>query len=250
MAESVATIGLDLPPIYRPVMVGGETAAFDKACALAAAGEAEAGFVWSDRADRAECAVVLAPDRPLAAARLVLLVAQLAAGEAIGALAPPLVAVTFGWPDRIDVNGARAGALRLGVGGAGAEDAVPDWMVLGLTLSVAGDPADDSPGRDLNRTSLYDEGGGTVTTCDVLATFARYLLKWLNRWQDEGFAPAAEAWSGRASGLGKPVELDHGGRRRKGRPVGIDENGALILEVGKKRHHLDLASALGNESDA
>ena len=51
--------------------------------------------------------------KPASGCAPVALVAVVAMGDAIGALAPPVVAVTNAWPDRIEVNGALVGGAAL-----------------------------------------------------------------------------------------------------------------------------------------
>lgn len=235
---------LSLPPIYRPAEIGPEQDPFERARDAAARGDADGTFIWASRTDRAECAVVLAPDRPLAESCLAAPLTMLGIGEALGALIPPAVAVTYGWPDRIDVNGATAGGIRLAVGGSGKPQTMPEWMVTAVSLAVAGDPADASPGRTIDRTSLFEEGCGEVTARQFLESFARHFLHWLNRWQDDGFGPVRGAWNARASNIGEPVALDLGGALHAGISRGIDENGALLLEADGETERLDLLPAL------
>ena len=235
---------LSLPPIYRPAEIGPEQDPFAYARDAASAGDADGTFVWSSRTDRAECAVVLAPDQPLRTCCLVGPVAMLGIGEALGALVPPAVAVTYGWPDRIDVNGATAGGIRLAAGGSGNADAIPEWITVAASLAVAGDPTDASPGRAVNRTSLFEEGCGEVTARQFLESFGRHFLYWLNRWQDDGFGPVRGAWNARASNIGEPVALDLGGALHAGISTGIDETGALLLETDGWAERLDLLQAL------
>ncbi len=148
---------LALPPIYRQVAVGGKKDLCKEAARAARDGAADGTLFWSRRADRADCAVVLERDQPIVTARLISYIAMLAIGDALGALVPPTTNVEFGWPDRILVNGAGAGGIRLTV-----DDGVEPWLVVGVTVQLAGDPDDDSPGREQNRTSLYEEGCAKV----------------------------------------------------------------------------------------
>lgn len=233
-----------LPPIYRPLPLATTIDAFAAACDLAAAGDAEASFAWAARDDVAECAVALAPDRPLAEARLAIYAAMVAAGDALGALVPPAVAVAFAWPDRLLINGAFAGGCRFAAD-AVAEDAEPSWAVVGLTLRVTPEPGLADPGTVLDRTSLFDEGCGDVTVEMIVESFARHFLYWVNRWQEDGFGAVLASWLARASGRDTPVSFVSGDARVVGRAFAFDLTGGLMVKCDHGRMvKLPLAEAL------
>ena len=228
-----------LPPIYHQVVVGKKKDAYEEAARAAGDGAADGTLFWSRRGDRAVCAVVLKPDRPLREARQISYIAMLAMGDALGALVPPVVSVSFGWPDRILVNGALAGGIRMVAG-----DDVSAWLVVGVTVQVAGEPDDDAPGRARDRTSLYEEGCGKIGAPDLVERFARNFLNWVNRWKDDGFAPVKAAWLARAAEMGKPIALDLGGRRHAGTFSGLNDAGDLVLDGSKDRRSVGLAEVL------
>ncbi len=230
---------LALLPIYHQVAVGKKKDAFEEAARAAGDGAADGTLFWSRRADRADCALVLEPDRPLRRARQISYIAMLAMGDALGALVPPVVSVSFGWPDRILVNGAVAGGIRMATG-----DGVSAWLVVGVTIQVAGEPHDYSPEREGDRTSLFEEGCGKVDAPDLMERFARNFLNWVNRWKDDGFAPVKAAWLARAAEMGKPIALDLGGRRRAGTFTGLDDTGDLVLDGSKDCRTVGLAEVL------
>ena len=79
------------------------------------------------------------------------------------------------------------------------------------------------------RTTLADEGCGEVATIDLLEAFGRHFLAWINRWQEQGVEPVRKAWLGRATGLGKRVEVHLGDQVHAGTFEGLTETGALRL---------------------
>lgn len=202
MTEETTNRTLSLPPAFRPVAAAPGGDALAMAQALAEAGADPGSFVWAPRDEIADCAVVLAPSEPLAASLRVAYVAMVAAGDALGTLLPPVIPVAFGWPDRIVVNGAPAGGIRLVAAPAAEEDGVPEWMVAGVTLRFRLPVTDKEPGRAPHRTALELEGGGNLTAPEFLESFARHFLYWMNRWEDDGFAPVRLAWLERAAGYG------------------------------------------------
>lgn len=187
-----------LPPIYslKPLEPGQDP--FETATASAAGGEGEAGdFFWSQRLDHLEVALVLEPESSLAESLTMLPLAMVAFGDALGAVAPPVVAVHFRWPDRVEVNGGFVGGFRVASAEVAGEAEVPDWLVIGFSIAVQMDLSDEAPGRRINETTLYDEGCGEVTVDDLTESFGRHFLAWINRWQDEGFEPVRLAWLAR-----------------------------------------------------
>ncbi|EWY41355.1 biotin [Skermanella stibiiresistens SB22] len=241
----------ELPPIYRAVaiepgpLVGNDRGgAFAHASSLAAAG-AEAGtLVWTRRVDRLDAAVVLEPNEPLVQSLPVCHVASLGLVDALGALGPPNIPVTFGWPDRVEVNGATVGGVRLTVAETRCAEAIPDWMVLGITIQVHGYPDDDDPGLRPDRTALHEEGFGEVEVVPLLESFSRHFLAWMNTWQEDGFDQVRQAWLTRATGLDDVVTLDLRGERLSGVFTGIDADGGLLLGREDGIHHIPLSDAL------
>lgn len=166
--------------------------------AAAESGEGEAGdFFWSQRLDRIELALVLEPESPFGESLTMLPLAMVAFGDALGAVAPPVVAVHFRWPDRVEVNGGFVGGFRIATSEVSGEAEIPDWLVVGFSIAVQMDLSDDAPGRRINETTLYDEGCGELTVDDLAESFGRHFLTWINRWQDEGFEPVRLAWLAR-----------------------------------------------------
>jgi biotin-(acetyl-CoA carboxylase) ligase len=223
------------PAIYRSYAVTADLDPFERAVELARGG-AEAGtLLWSARQDVYECAVVLAPESSLENSLPVMLTASLGLGDALGALVPPVVAVTFGWPDRVEINGAAVGRARLIIAETPNPTAIPEWLVVGFQLANAGHWQEHGHGR-LHRTTLIDEGC-QIDLLDLLEAFSRHFLAWINRWLTNGVQPVQQAWMSRTLEVGKPVGIDVGGKRREGIFKGLTEQCALEL-VDQGRHHV------------
>ena len=195
-----------MPPAFQPVAVPPGPDPFAQARIAAEHGADEGTFLWSMRADALDAAVVLRPEGSLERALPVVYAALVGLGDSLGALAPPQVAVTFGWPDRVEVNGAVVGGVRVAAPVDSAAE-VPPWLVLGVRVAVAPDPDAPEPGHDLRRTTLHDEGCGGIAALDLLESFSRHFLNWVDRWQTDGFRPLKDAYLGRATGFGTPMAL-------------------------------------------
>nr|WP_255569392.1 biotin/lipoate--protein ligase family protein [Neoroseomonas alba] len=185
-----------MPSVFTPIVAlreGGD--AMTRAIAMAP--EHGAGtLVWVRSWARVEAAIVLEPEEPLAVARAALLAAVSAAADALSPHGTPEMPLTFDWPATIRVNSGTVGAARLAAPPGCAEDAVPDWLVVGIELAFAAKLAVE-PGRDPDRTTLYEEGYVETTPAELTAAWARHLMATLADWQAGGFDALAHRYLAR-----------------------------------------------------
>ena len=241
MQRSENSGDLDLPPLFRAVVLREHRDAFTHACAIAAE-EGAGTLVWVRRFDTAEVAVVLEPDEPLATARRALYAVMSAAGDALAAHCPPEKPMAFTWPDTILLDGAIVGGARLAWPDNAREDGPPNWLVAGLVLRLAvpltrvmGPGASQFDVASTKGTSLELEGFEMLDAAELIASFARHLMLYIDQWQADGFEPVAERYLGWL-----PTE--------KLVRRGIDANGDLLLrrlkvKGGVERHDLRAALA-------
>ncbi len=210
----------DLPSLFAPVVAireGGDALA--RAAALAP-GRGAGTLVWVRAYTRAEAAVVLEPEMPLGPARLAFHAAANALADALASLGPPEVGVALRWPGTAVVNLGECGSVRLLAPPGAAEDAVPDWLVVGVELRLAF-PTGYEPGRAPGVTALAEEGFEGVGPADLTAAWARYLMAGLDEWQARGPQRVVERYLARLVDEAETPDL-----RR-----GIDPaTGALVLD--------------------
>ncbi|NIZ13755.1 biotin/lipoate--protein ligase family protein [Phaeobacter sp. HF9A] len=233
-------------PVTFPPLMSGEAAGpgqdpFDLACQKAELGVDAGLVVYQLGTDYLRAALVLAPEVPLEKAMAMLPVCGLGFQNALGALAPPEVAVHLDWDGGLRINGARCGGLCVA---ASHEDPTeqPDWLVIGLTLPLwpegdgdAGD-AGDSP----DQTALYAEGCAEVSAPRLLESWTRHCLHWINRW-DEGDLKTLHAdWRGLAHGIGEEVSRNG----LQGSFLGVDEDFGMLLRDETTTHLIPLSSVL------
>lgn len=196
---------LTLPPPYTAYHVeGGDIAE----AAVARAAEGAGTLLWSFRPGaapgRLDFAVVLEPDEPLAEARRAALAGQVALAEALAAHCAPERAVRLSPQGEVVLDTSRLGGLRL-VAPPGAEDAVPDWLVLAVELIADRDHL-DHPGQVPKSISLREEGFEDPAA--IVESFAAHLMLAFDRWKHEGWDWVA----GRASArLDRPGRYDEAG---------------------------------------
>lgn len=226
----------DFPPLLKGQSVGSGDP-FD--AAVVTAGQAvEPGLIhYSEAEDALRAAVTLAPEEPLENAIGVLWAVQLGLADALGALAPPEVAVQFGWPDRLLVNGAFCGRFRA-TASTGDPKAEPDWLVIGVDLRLLPYSGED-PGARPDVTCLHAEGGGDITVPMLLEAWSRHMLLWIHHYLNDGLVALHDDWRGKCAGLGGEVTLPHPGTF-----VGLDERGGMLLQRGAATELLPLTVIL------
>jgi biotin-(acetyl-CoA carboxylase) ligase len=223
----------DAPPIYRTVELAADADVTTEAVRAAAAGADPATLFWTNRSDRAQCAVTLCPDTPLRNAAQMLHVGMTALGDALGAVLPPLVIVSFSPPTTILLNDAVLGGLRICVpAGCGPEE-VPEWLVLAIDIGVSRFAEDSDAAIDLSLTTFEDEGCMGISTGAVSGAFARYLLNWIDRWQKDGFEPVRTGWTAHARMADREVALQVGGSEVTGRVLGLSDAGDILLKTAE-----------------
>jgi BirA family transcriptional regulator, biotin operon repressor / biotin---[acetyl-CoA-carboxylase] ligase len=230
------------PPLIRGVAVTGAIDPFVKACAMAALGCDSGVLVHNLAPDRLRAAIVFAPEVPLEQAMSALATCGVAFQTALGALAPPEVAVHLTWVGDILVNGAACGRLRATASGNDPQ-AVPDWLVIGAELQLV--PAtQDEPGLTPERTSLYQEGCGEVSPVRLLENWSRHILVWINSTEVDGPGPLHREWRGLVHGIGDTTRLQHDGQNVSGTFLGVDENFGMLLRQGEDTRLIPLTARL------
>ena len=102
---------VSLPPLFLEQAVTGALDPFNKACSQALLG-CDAGLVVHNlSSDMLRAAIVFAPEVTLEEAMVMLPTCGIGFQNALGALAPPEVAVHLTWDGLILINGARCGRL-------------------------------------------------------------------------------------------------------------------------------------------
>ncbi|WP_051340437.1 biotin/lipoate--protein ligase family protein [Azospirillum halopraeferens] len=179
-----------LPPVFDAAICAAGRA-FDHALADAAAGAGAGRLRWRGTPDALEIAVVLEPDMALRRAIRARVAVRLAMADALAAVAPPHKPVTLHGSAGLAVDGAAIGGVSLAWPPGARGDAVPDWLVAGVRVRRTMDGEAGEPGEAPDRTALMEEGFDAVSDADLVERFARHLLHWMSRWEEEGFAPLA-----------------------------------------------------------
>jgi biotin-(acetyl-CoA carboxylase) ligase len=233
-------------PIFPPLLMGeavtGHIDPFDKAISMATLGCDAGTIVHNITPEYLRAAFIFAPEVTLDKATAMMVACSIGYSNALGALAPPEVAVHLDWHGGILVNGATCGALKI----ASSHDtpsATPDWLVVGLTVPLI-PPNDDGGGHTPDQTSLFQEGCIEIEPIRLLESWSRHSLVWINRWSDDGSAPLHAEWRTMAHGIGEYITTDLNGDEITGTFLGIDEDFGMLIRSGQTTHIKPLSDLL------
>lgn len=244
VARAVAPPGGDAPIAsvqWRIERLGTVGSTMDEVAARAADGAPEGAVVVADhqtagrgRAGRAweappgsalMLSVLFRPPLPPDRLGALPLVVGAAVAEALELVAP--VVCQLKWPNDVWIGGHKVAGL-LASGRAGS-DAAPGPLVLGIGINVATPSAALPEGA--TSLAIAVPGARPPDREDVLAALLLRLDIGYRAFLASGGRPDLHAWRARAALLGEPITVVDGGRRREGRFVGVDADGALLLAV-------------------
>ena len=186
-------------------------------------GRGRRGRRWASPVGNLYCSTVLRPDCTAPHAAELGFVAALAVAD----LVRDGRAVRVKWPNDVLVEGGKVAGV-LPESAIGDEGRV-EHVVLGIGVNVGFAPQLAEmryPGAML---------GGTVEA--ALEGLTAGLARWLGVWRATGFKAIRAAWLDRAGPLGAVVDVKLGEELVSGRFVGLDRDGALLLDtaVGSRR---------------
>ncbi len=230
-----------MQPTFPPLLQGQPARAgedpFERAKAMAALGCDGGTILHAIQADRLRVAVVLAPELSLRDAMAMLPLCAVGFQNALGALAPPEVAVHLTWDGEIRVNGARCGYLRAAAS-VNDPDAVPDWLVIGWEVALM--QVGQAPGETPDVTALHEEGCADLSPVSLVESWSRHMLSWLHRWEEEGNAPLHAEWMGLVQGVGEDVS--QGGI--SGTFLGTDDRFGMLIRTNETTHLVPMTTLL------
>jgi len=224
-------------PSFPPLLSGRQVIAGESPGNAALAGVRDGSLgagdiLWGSDPSLVEVAIVLEPDVAFNKAAQMLPLAMVAAGDCIGAIAPPQVGVMFRWPGYVSVNGAPVGTVGV-VMDSDTLDAnglhAPSWLIVNLLLRMHLPQPEHEPGQTPGMTALAEEGCEDLSHLDVIGSFARHFLTWLNIWQDGGFRPIHVAWMQRADGRDAGINIP--GHPSPVVVTGMDDEGNLLVRT-------------------
>jgi len=227
---------LHLPPGFDLVPLDEIPSTNDAAKQMAAAGRGHGTLVWAKRqtAGRGRqgndwespegnlyMSLILRPELPLKEAGQLSFVTGVALGEAISSFLPETATVELKWPNDVLVNKKKIGGILIE---SEIQEDKLSWVVLGIGVNVLAAPD--------YAISLKQAGAEGASVEKLLEDVCAALVKWLQIWQNEGFAPVRKAWLRKVHGMGERISARMPGETIEGVFTGLDEQGALLLDIG------------------
>lgn len=197
------------------------------------AGRGRQGRSWeSPRSENFYGSFLLRPDIPAARIPPLTLVAALAVRDAIDAVGVAQAGIK--WPNDLLLGGRKtAGILtEMEIGADGVA-----FVVVGIGVNLNLAPGEIPPELREKATSLAIESGQAVDRAAFAEALCRSLLARMARFEREGFEPFLSEYEQHHILAGQEVEIV-GGEGGRGRVVGVDAGGALLLDTATGRRAL------------
>jgi len=230
-----------LPPAYRLVALEDVDSTNSEAKRRAEAGAEDGTLIWARKQTDGYgrqgrdwtssegnlfLSLIVRPDCALATAAEFSFITAVALGDAFGSVAPPMIEVTYKWPNDVLLNERKAAGILLESKGDASQNL--EWLVIGVGANVSSYP----PETRLPATSLHFEGCPvSVSAVDLLESFSRHMLAWVNLWLEDGFEPVRQTWLRHAQGLNEQIEVRLPKETLHGTFTDLDAEGTLQLTL-------------------
>ena len=130
------------------------------------------------------------------------------------------------WPNDLLLNERKVSGILL------ESTVVPDIgpaLAVGIGLNVQHSPHDAPPPYHATHIGAH---GDAVTVEQSLEALAQAFVGWLRTWDEgKGFSLVRETWMERAHGIGQQVKVNLPDETLTGRFAGLDDDGAMVLEL-------------------
>ena len=177
--------------------------------------------------------IIVRPDIPPASAQGLTLTAGVAVAEVLGAYCP----VSLKWPNDILAGGRKISGILTEMR---IKNRRIDFVVVGIGINVNMEPDDFQEELRPLSTSLKEQTSKNVSRLELTADLYCLLEKWYRIFIDRGLAPVRDRWMECSGIVGKTIEVADRGVVQRGRCLGIDDEGMLLLvdEKDRTRHVL------------
>lgn len=152
-------------------------------------------------------------------------VTALAVADTVDALLPGASRAGLKWPNDVLVSGGKIAGILL--------EQVEDALVIGIGLNVL-----HAPERASYQVTALAACGGLATVDGARTILLDRMAKQLQAWEQDGFASIRAGWLMRAHPVGSSLRVTLEGRSVVGQFAGLDEDGALLLDMPEGRRRI------------
>ena len=192
------------------------------------AGRGRRGRAWETGEGNLAATYLFATDRPAIWAAQVSFVAALAVADLAAAYVTG-AAITLKWPNDLMLAGVKAAGI-LVESGTGAGPRL--WVAVGIGVNLASAP---QVSERAATTFAAHMRVPPPLPMEALSTLSEALERWRGVWERSGFPLIAEAWAGRAHGIGERCLAHLPTETLEGIAEGLDGDGALRLRLADGR---------------
>lgn len=200
-------------------------------------GKGRLGRQWESPAGvNLYCSVILRPPvLPVKAAQMTFL-SSVAVARAISATT--ILRPFIKWPNDLMINGKKVAGL---LNEMSAETEKVNFIVLGIgvNINMRRDQFPDTLRHPA--TSIFLESGEPISRTDFTRALLEALDVLYNTYLERGYAPIREEWLAFCNSLGREVIVSFQDNHLRGTARGIDEEGALLVELDDGRTERVLA---------
>lgn len=188
-------------------------------------GRGRHGRSWESPAGNLYLTLLLRPDVPAQEAGGLALVAGLALAEACVDLGAPMGRLRLKWPNDLVCGSAKVAGILLEAEADQRQRIA--WVSIGIGVNLAAAPT--VAGRESAALAQIVPGAGPARLQERLL---HRLAHHYGRWRRDGLRAVAAAWSRHALDPGTPILVKPGKNQLSGSYVGIDGDGALLVDIG------------------
>lgn len=189
------------------------------------AGRGRAGRSWISEPGNLHASLLVTLETPAPKAYQLSLVAGVAVFDAIvGVMNPAPDGLHLKWPNDVLIAAEKVGGILI----ESTSSRAGLTAVIGIGVDIASVP----PGLGRPATSLAAHGAAPKPLA-LLEEIAKAMGRGLSTWNGGmGFPAIREAWLNRAHPIGEQMSIDTGAERIQGAFLGLDDDGALVIETG------------------
>lgn len=202
------------------------------------AGRGRRGRSWASPPGNLYLSLIVRPACAAGKAAQLGFVAALAVGDALNAKLPALVGLSYKWPNDVLLHGRKLAGILLESEGTARQEAA--FVIVGIGINLVSSPR----GVQFPVTSVIEEGLDPPQPSALLEELTEHFRTWLQRWRIAGFAPVRRAWRARAMSIGDLIRVRLDTATLHGRFLGIDDEGALLLQTASERRRISAGEIL------
>lgn len=191
------------------------------------AGRGRLGRKWISPEGGIWLSIIVKPEIQLLYAPRITLLAGVSVARTIRGLGLP---AKIKWPNDILINGKKVCGILTEIG---AEVDMIDYLVVGIGIDANVDTESFPEEFRDSSTSLKKEMGENINRVDFVRKLLEEFEASYSKFQETGFPPILEEWRNMSATIGEWVKITTQTRTIYGEAIGVDSEGALILETGE-----------------